>query len=269
MPRGVSIYDEARIQSRLWTPEILLPDMAFWFDTSRYDSISLSGSNLTQLRDLSGRGITLNSNGAPGWDAVNRVATFNGINQQMSSTATVGFAANSDFTLITLLAPSASQLSINTPIDLGHATSPSGPLVLQNETGRPAVNSYYFAWHTGAAYTNTGPPFVVMPSNTWSLAVMTKAGAVADAFVNGARGAGWPITRNSGLTANAKIVTVGNAQGQGRTWNGAFGGAMLLRRALSEIEIQKVTAALLWQRGLQSLLLAANPFKNLPPLIGD
>lgn len=269
MPRGTNALDEAQLQGRLWTPEILRADMAFWWDTSRADSITLSGSTLTQLRDLSGRDVTLNQSGAPGWDAVNRVATFNGTNQTLITTATVAFATNSDFTLITLLNPSASQLSVNAPIDLGHTMSPPGPLVLQNETARPGVNSYYFAWHTGAGYVNTGAPFVAMPSGAWSLAVMTKNGAVADAFVNGTRGAGWPATINSGLNANAKIVTVGNAQAQARVWSGSFGGAMLLRRSLSQIEIQKVTASLLWRRGLQSQLPASHPFRNRPPLIGD
>jgi hypothetical protein len=271
MPRGINALDEARLQGRLWTPELLRSDMAFWWDTSRDDSITLSGSTLTQLRDLSGNGITLNTSGAaPGWDAVNKVATFNGTSQSLITTATVGFAANGDFTLITLLNPSASQLTINTPLDIDHSGSPNGPLVLQNETARPSANNCYFAWYTGSGFTNTGAPFVVMPSGSWSLAVMTKTGAVADAFINGTRGASWPSTQNSGLTATAKTVRIGNAVSTAtRWWAGSFGGAILLRRSLSESEIQKVTASLLWQRGLQSQLPASHPFRNRPPLIGD
>ena len=258
-------------QNRLWTPDFLSSNMLFWWDTSREDSLTLSGGALTQLRDLSGKGVTLNQSGAPGWSSANKVATFNG-SQSLISSEAVAFLFNGDFTLVTLLNPSASQSGINSPLDIEHSGSPVGPLVLQNEPNRPSVNNYYFAWNDGAGanfFQNTSN-FVPMAANAWSLSVMTKTGAVANAYTNGSQVPSFPATQASaGLVSNPKTVAIGRTVSSGRYWVGSFGGAIVFNRSLRLSEIQKLEGYILWLRNLQSILPASHPFRNRPPLIGD
>ncbi len=48
MPRGFSVYEDALIQRRLWTPDLLRP--AVWLDASDISTVILSGSNVTQWK---------------------------------------------------------------------------------------------------------------------------------------------------------------------------------------------------------------------------
>ena len=259
----------------LWSPDTA--NMVFWWDTLVDSSVVLSGNLLIALKDLSGKNINLDQSGAPSWDSNNKIATFNGSSQGLVSTATVRLALNSDFTLITLLNPASSQATINTPLDIEHGLSGgSGPLVLQNEAARPSVNNYYFAWFNSSnAAQNIGPPFVSMSANSWTLAVMGKTGAVANAFINGSQAGSFPVTSSSGLTDLAKRVSVARTifnwvgTGGSRWWAGSFASAILFNQSLSLSEIQKLEGYMLWSRGWQSNLPASHPYRNRAPLIGD
>jgi hypothetical protein len=255
----------------LLSPDFLLQNMLFWYDTSIDSCAVLSESSLIELRDLSQNGLTLAPfSAAPSWDANNKVGNFNGSSQWLISTATVSLPLNGDFTLVTLLNPSVSQNGVNTPLDLQH--EPNNGLVLQNETNKPAVNNYYFAWNNGAGFNNVGSSFLSLSANTWSLAVMIKVGAVANAYLNGSQSASFPTTQTSLLRATNRKVSIGNSCAQdiqNRWWSGSFAGAILLNRSLSLIEIQKLEGAILWPRGWQSNLPANHPYRNRPPLVGD
>jgi hypothetical protein len=282
MPRGVSPLDEARLQGRLWTPELLRPSMVFWHDTARIESLSRSGSTVTNIRDLSGRGINLATSGsAPGYSATEQAATFDGSTQGLASSAPVsGVATNGDFTLITLFKPSSSQPNaICAPFDMEHATVPNGPLIVQSQVPATGLNQYYFAFFDGVTFQNIPAPFVTMPGGEWSLVVhsmRTLAGPAwaTSLWINGRRPSGWTdgFPRSNGgpgLTANAKKVSVGFAQTYtDRNWAGSFGVSILLNRALNEADAQRATGSILWQRGLQFLLPANHAYRNRPPLIG-
>lgn len=63
MPRGVDRYDEAQLQGRLWTPELLVPTgiLAAWFDADDFNTFTLSdtgavgisGQAIVEWRDKS------------------------------------------------------------------------------------------------------------------------------------------------------------------------------------------------------------------------
>ena len=57
MPRGLSDYDSARIQGRLWTPDALRP--AAWWDTSDLSTMAFDAVGCTTLRDKSYQSIDL------------------------------------------------------------------------------------------------------------------------------------------------------------------------------------------------------------------
>jgi hypothetical protein len=54
MPRGTAIYDEARLQGRLWTPALERP--ALWLDTFDLAAIVGVSGAVSQLTDKSGNG---------------------------------------------------------------------------------------------------------------------------------------------------------------------------------------------------------------------
>jgi hypothetical protein len=255
----------------LWTPAYARLNLRAWHDPFQQASRIMSGSVVTGLNDLSGNGINLSHTNSPTYNASDWSITFNGSNQKLESTATFGFTTNGDFTVFLLINPNSSQASVNTPLDVDHSGGGStGPLVVQNETARPAANSYYFAYYTGSGFSNTGSPFVVTTASRWSLMSMRKSGSSCDSRVNGARGSGWPSTQSSSLTGNARALTIGACKSTaGRNWGGRYAGSIIFSRALSDREMALVEGYILWQRNWNWLLAADHPFKLRPPLAGD
>jgi hypothetical protein len=57
MPRGISRYDEAALQQRLWTPADKSISAAAWFDGADLSTISYGTSGVSQWNDKSGNGL--------------------------------------------------------------------------------------------------------------------------------------------------------------------------------------------------------------------
>ncbi len=57
MPRGISRYDEAALQGRLWTPADKSISLGVWFDGADLSSISHGTSGISQWNDKSGNNL--------------------------------------------------------------------------------------------------------------------------------------------------------------------------------------------------------------------
>lgn len=68
MPRGVSRYDEARLQGRLWTPAELRANgkLRGWWDYGDLATIAMSGGALSSVSDKSGSGVSMVVGGSAG-----------------------------------------------------------------------------------------------------------------------------------------------------------------------------------------------------------
>lgn len=75
MPRGVNRYDEAQLQGRLWTPDLLRP--ALWLDAAEPSTITVA-TGVSEWRDKSGNGRHFTQSVAASQPAYNQ----NGINGQ-------------------------------------------------------------------------------------------------------------------------------------------------------------------------------------------
>jgi len=75
MPRGVSIYDEARLQGRLWTPALERP--AFWLDVADISTMTIA-TGVSHWRDKSGNGANATQAAAARQPAYSPVA-FSGL----------------------------------------------------------------------------------------------------------------------------------------------------------------------------------------------
>lgn len=266
--RNCCPYREAEFQRRLIEPAAI-SGLQFCYDAADLRTLGFSGSNITTWACAAKRGPTINAGGTgPTWDRSAKAAVFDGASHWRRSTDLFTLAST-DFTWFTLLRTNASQQSINAPIDIEHAIGPNGPLVFQNETNRPAVNNFYFAWYNGSAFSNTGAPFVVVAANTWSVLRMRKRGSSVDAVVNGLRGSGWPRTDVSSFVINAKTITLGGNSGGSRLWGGSLAATLLYSRGLSDAECEVVEGSLVWARVMAGQLDARHRFRNRPPLIGD
>ncbi|MFN8994753.1 MAG: hypothetical protein ACK5X3_13970, partial [Pseudomonadota bacterium] len=87
MPRGVSFYDEALIQGRLWTPALERP--AVWLDAADLSTITIA-TGVSQWRDKSGNGANATQATAANQPAYSNTGffglpgiTFDGLSDQL------------------------------------------------------------------------------------------------------------------------------------------------------------------------------------------
>lgn len=271
MPRGISEYDRAQLQGRLWTPNPATSPA--WFDPLMLNSLTFSGANITGARNLSNNGFDLAS-GSCGYDAIHNGFSFNG-SQSIASTATRSLGV--DFAIVCEINPaSATQSTITSVVDWDHASGGGfGPIIVQTESGD--VN-FYFGYSNGTSFFFVNSPKMgALTVNKWSICTMFVQGGTAWNFLNGNLAAGFPRTGGGSVSANARRISLGNAfaPNNNRYFTGRIGSVRVFT-APSLANAQLEEGRLAWRRfGLtadQSLidaLAASHPFKNRPPLIGD
>ena len=83
MARGRNIYDEAKLQGRLWTPLAIMPNVHAWYDASDQSTLTVTSGVVDAIADKSGNGNNLSKSGSPlasVYDGINCVYTNNGGN---------------------------------------------------------------------------------------------------------------------------------------------------------------------------------------------
>jgi hypothetical protein len=254
MPRGLSDYDSARIQGRLWTPGLLRP--AAWFDASDLSTISIA-TGVSEWRDKSGnaRHMTQATTSiqpplVPEYKNGLACAQF-----RMQG----GYGANNDRLNM------ASDLSVQTAYVV---------VFRQQDTVYPfTVNSFIFTalasydWHPG--YTST-PQTLADGSGT------------AYASANWRNGSNYNYGSSINVTTYAGIdqwnlfsfLCVGNMAtrgiGQDRSFSsskGYYGEVLWYTDAHSTRDRYLIEGYLSWKWAIP--LAADHPFANRPPLIGD
>lgn len=269
MPRGVGLnwlYDEARLQGRLWTPSVLHGLAGWW------DAVLAGGATNSGILDLSRQGRTLSYLGTP--SIISNGVRLDGNNQAIINTAT-GISATANVTLVMLVTPyrnnggydgffsSTSSLAGNDysdgiVIDQGPASTTSLSRI-GVEGAKGGTNTDLMSGDL-----NFGQPIILS---------LTYAASTTRLRVNGGQFRGTRST-NSTLAA-LSVIAFGVRRYDLNPWQSGsysqldFHAAALWTRELSVSEIEATEGALAWSSRMQAVLLASHPFVNRPPLIGD
>ena len=272
MPRGISRFDEAMLQGRLWTPDLLLP--ALWLDGADQSTITIA-TGVSQWRDKSGnnRHVTQSATASqPAYQA----ATFNGRN-------CLRFDGSND-----ILTRTAENWAYQYPI--AHFA------VFRAISLAPAYNSLADFYSDGAG--NTGGWTSLIKSNNRSAVYMVATASqpnydgngaltyltntpyvwstnMGDRFIqswgngraDGSNTGAWTSRTNAGATKNIEI----GASSFGRYTNWDIAEQIVLNSqsvgSRSATSRQLIEGYLAWKWGIT--LDASHPFANRPPLIGD
>lgn len=271
MPRGVGlnwVYDEARLQQRLWTPEAMgTRQPLHWLDYQT-DLLTLSGSDITSASPRRGRNKNTWSAKSGGTNPT--LTTRNGFNvarfdgtQAMTHIATsISGFQNCTFIFASYMISGGS----NEDIVLGFGSAGVGGRWVYRASNNTNMGMATWANDIGAS------------SQSWDI-----AGATPRVFAS--RKIGQPVIfdRDGTLGANnasfpnptpntpSPIISIGGINGVGGSnaygTNIDFFEVMAWEYELSNYEYQIAQAYLCWKYALP--ISAQNPFCNRPPLIGD
>lgn len=267
MPRGVSRYDEAALQRRLWTPDLLRP--ALWLDATDQSTITIA-TGVSEWRDKSGNNrhlaqtastqqpaLTMNAqNGLP-------ALTFDGSNDFMWN-ASVGAAGLAVVQIISVFRMITGGANEDLPMGVGQTSAASAIRTFYRANNGTTVG--FASWGndvTSSAYSyDIGGNFHVF--EVWN---------TQQASPNQIRiGRDGSITTYSvgGLSLTVDGFSVGSLRGGAVAnyySNIAVGEILVAYSEWSQRDRQMAEGYLGWKWGIT--LDALHPFANRPPLIGD
>lgn len=280
MPRGVGlnwVYDEARLQGRLWTPDVLRPNLSFWQDAADQSTITIA-TGVSEWRDKSGNNRHFTQTIDANQPSYSNTAffdlpgiTFDGINDNLRLTGISSQITNRTHGVYWVFR----RISSNTG---GSGYNPTLSVMPLNGT------SDYGALHYIKQSNNFGAsfPYYGAPSNfafdlTSGTAYNNGIGYVMSFQANAPEGAtAWSVHRNGTLEGNTNGIATPNTNNAGyvlahqiqvtRYLNCVFAEILMIQNTNTQIR-QLVEGYLAWKWGI--LLPASHPYANRPPLIGD
>ena len=269
MPRGINQYDEAQIQGRLWTPEVLRPKS--WHDASDISTITITGSGVSDWRDKSGNGITLSQSTDAERPSLS-VAGRSGLSAMKFSTpgyltgqsinGSAPFSSGSEMSVVWAIKQPPSS-STNYPWNWAFAPDAnrcacSGPFQISGIS--------YYDWN-GFSGSNrisgVGPAY-----ESWSIqwARNSVLNGSKSTYLNGASS---PFASAlSGSSATLSFYRIGKGPETSPTYSGIeMGEILVFDHDISVYAARLVEGYLSRKWGIP--LAADHPFANRPPLIGD
>ena len=290
MPRGFNIYDEALIQRRLWTPDIMFPHL--WLDANDLSTISVQ-TGISEWGDKSGN----QRNFTQGTGAAQPTLTLNGLNgrnvlsysgsQYLTSIST---ASTWDFLHNT------NGSSVFALWKVGNNSNPNAVYaLLGNNAGATGNIGYYIVYDdratssrndrativvsrgvTGTSTVSNQTADLAHPANTpviiSSITDPNNATATNRSLlsING----GNPIQNNASTLSpslsNATFtLQIGAAGNNTILFTGYIAEIVILSSIASSSTVQLFEGYFAWKWGVTINLPANHRFKNCPPLIGD
>lgn len=263
MARGVTRYDEAQLQGRLWTVEQLTPALVSWYDANDPTTITTVGSNVSEWLDKSGnnRHVTQsNGNLRPTYSA----SGLNGrpaVVWPTNNTGTGGASGSNQVQLTwtgSAYSPIRSYAVAQWP---AKAAADQRAGLFSNNYTQPGD----IFLTVGRAAGSTSDPFwdPSLPGggfhNGSSVVAINTYNTVINPFV---------ISTNVSGSTNRTQLWIGNDRNVGqRGWTGLISEFIQISIVPTLRERNLIEGYLAWKWGIS--LVADHPFANRPPLIGD
>jgi hypothetical protein len=246
---------------------IYLPECNLWLDGSDASTQTVSGTNVTEWRDKSGKGnhgtttggtttvSTLNSVRALSFNAT---SSFQGVISNTTATLTSFMVA----TMSGSTAASGRLLSVGLPTESDNGGASSSTLL-----NRLTNTSQVYSTRTGVNTT-----IFTISLNTPLLIVTQYTGSQNAIYLNGTQqGNSANVSGNFGY----QRYRVGDTAGSGSTakWAGLVGELIIYNASLTSRNRQIIEGYLAWKWGLTANLPSTHPYKNsspslVPPLQG-
>ncbi|GCA81880.1 hypothetical protein [Microcystis aeruginosa] len=270
MPRGVGLnwlYDEARLQGRLWTPNLLRPEL--YVDALADNVLDSSGfvtiPNLGSLGSSFSRGgitstkrFIFPQNGLPCFHKDNADAFGYPLGISYSLQPASGFSA------YFFGATALGQFMMN----LSQFTLANSILLAANNTSSSTIGLFEGGWRSRSLSTQTSLDNrrVIMSQRKAS----SSSPSFIDTYLSDYRAATvrQSIACNSFLASATTVGFLGHVNASAQTLCKCFA-VLHFQRMLSNYEDDLILGWGAWQFSYQDLLPVTHPFATRPPLIGD
>jgi hypothetical protein len=272
MPRGVNRYDEAQLQQRLWTPDLLRP--ALWLDAADASTVSVA-TGVSEWRDKSGNGRHFTQTTTANQPAYNRNGinglgsiSFDGTAKALQRTPEA-WAFQYPVTAFIVFRAAAFNGSYNSLFEFytvgGQTTAGWSDLI------NPSLRSAVYATNTiGTQNFYDGSGVVTYATNrTYIFTGAHQNNSIVglqNGNTDGSNSGSYTLRTNLG----ASPLYIGSSPLFTRYTNWQIGEVIITNNAaLSTSDRLKVEGYLAWKWGIASNVVTSSPFVNRPPLIGD
>ena len=277
MARGVGSqwrYDEAQLQKRLWTPDLLRPDLSLWLDAADLSTITVQ-TGVSQWRDKS-----VNQNHANQSNIANQPQFLSsGLQEKPSIRFLPDTSSSSTGDRLTIahasnLTPVAYIIAAVIDNDGALNTGPAGYRAFIEKASSSAGGTGRKYWigmnPTNTLYVNTEEANIFISSagsviETAQIVLLVKPAtqSIGSAIF---RQNGRQVASDAsfgGVSPNSASLDIG---GSFYPWNGLISEVILWANSNS-LTIELIEGYLAHKWGIR--LASSHPFANRPPLIGD
>jgi hypothetical protein len=278
MPRGINIYDEARLQGRLWTPTLARPP--FWYDASDLSTIS-TATGISELRDKSGINRHLTQAVAADQplfvqNGLNNLSTIRNGTADVLNRATVPIFKNvgQGWIFVVLKYPTVADSTLFFPAlffgtGLGQtrvslSAFPSNGTNTLSLGGRRLDTDLFQAVSTSTTRASIQGRFIIETAHfNW-------ASAQVNHWTNGTQDLAAAAFQTAGTTSNTDANAISILSGGAApTPNGLEIGEVLVFENDLPVNRIVIEGYLAWKWGLQDSLVSGTRYRVRPPLIGE
>jgi hypothetical protein len=263
MPRGVSRYDEAALQGRLWTPALMTTEL--WLDADDVSTITIA-TGVSEFRDKSGKARHFSmaataaqplsvSNALNGRNVINFVST-----DSLQNSTAIPFNDLGNNSLYLVANRTGRTASFNVAVILSRANARTRS-ILTEFPGTPPK------WGTYAAAPAASPAGSVGAEYQICELIADQATDAYLFYQNGiSQGSSATGIVNKNTVFNNGVSFLGNDQ-YGSWFQGNIAEVVFCDEKHSDAVRELVEGYLSWKWGIS--LVASHRFANRPPLIGD
>lgn len=264
MPRGISRYDEVRLQGRLWTPAALRGKLALWA-SARLSPITTVSDKVSQWDDISGNGNHL-------------VQSSAGNRPEFRPTGNTYSEKHCPAIHFDLSGPRYFSLTSGIPYNGANGMSVHAAVSRPD----PLTYSDLFSGATGSWELRLESTGVIQVNSTWTAALFTSSAVPGASFtpmvIGGDVATNLMRVHYNGITEQSStnpgfttpVTTIGlNGQDSTGGWKETMHEFVATSSILTPRETQLLVGYLAWANDAVGPIAASHPFKNRPPLIGD
>lgn len=272
MPRGIDIYDEAKLQGRLWTPDTApLSNIAIWLDPRDSNSVTFSGGAISQIANKGGLGFGHATQGTSGNRPTFSPTVFGGGRGGVVHAA--GSAQYFDLPSLSGVSWTAAELLY---VFRRNAVPPatealSGPLfscaTAPGDGGEhePYTDGNLYVATFTTARKSAGTPIAALSSTR--IVNVRSAASHWSYWIDGKS----QFTTATNTFAKPSSPAIGHIHYLTFDYylDGAWAEVLCFPALLSSAARSRFLGYLAWKHGLVANLPATEPFKTRPPLIGS
>ena len=238
---------------------IIFSNCILWLDPTNNSSLTLSGSNVISINDLSSSGSNATRYNGSAYATIatvsgSRLLSFPGSNIVYRSAMALSGSAYTIFVVMGLVSTSGNGSGYQRAVN---ADSGNGTIFIGALSGNLAT----FCGNNGFNDVSANSPTYALTGNGLQVVTMYVSGSSLIPYVNGTA-----MTAKTGTTGATTVLDIGCYQDSTtQAWNGYIGDIIVYSRALTTSERQKVEGYLAWKWKLNQYLPNTSPYYKFQP----